>query len=213
MAAGPERSSNSHNRDLKAYVSPDLLEAAQASPNATFDVIIQGARDESTAEVAGEVGDARKHDPGRGVGLRKRFRSLSAVAAQLTGRQIMRLARRSDIGAITSDAPVRLSTYWSKQRWPYVAGFNGVWNGAARRTPRRSRSWTRASRPRAPTSAAAWPPQVNMTSLQPNSPGDGRGHGTFVAGIAAGDAGRATPAARPSRRSSPSTSWTTTAWR
>jgi serine protease AprX len=28
--------------------------------------------------------------------------------------------------------------------------------------------------------------QVNMTSLQPNSPGDGRGHGTFVAGIAAG---------------------------
>jgi serine protease AprX len=29
---------------------------------------------------------------------------------------------------------------------------------------------------------------VNMTSLTPNSPGDGRGHGTFVAGIAAGGA-------------------------
>ena len=27
---------------------------------------------------------------------------------------------------------------------------------------------------------------VNMTSLGPNSPGDGYGHGTFVAGIAAG---------------------------
>src|SRR5204863_5748276 len=27
-----------------------------------------------------------------------------------------------------------------------------------------------------------------FTTLQPNSPGDGRGHGTFVAGIAAGDA-------------------------
>ena len=95
MAAGAGRSSNSHNRDLKAYVSPDLLEKAQANPNATYDVIIQGARDESTAEVAAEVSDARDHDPGRGVGLRKRFRSLSAVAAQLTGRQIMRLARRS----------------------------------------------------------------------------------------------------------------------
>jgi serine protease AprX len=30
--------------------------------------------------------------------------------------------------------------------------------------------------------------QVTMTALKPNSPGDGRGHGTFVAGIAAGSA-------------------------
>src|SRR5438309_961930 len=30
--------------------------------------------------------------------------------------------------------------------------------------------------------------QVNLTSLAPNSPGDGYGHGTFVAGIAAGSA-------------------------
>jgi serine protease AprX len=31
---------------------------------------------------------------------------------------------------------------------------------------------------------------VNMTSLTPNAPGDGRGHGTFVASIAAGEAAR-----------------------
>jgi subtilisin family serine protease len=31
-------------------------------------------------------------------------------------------------------------------------------------------------------------PQVNLASLSPNSPGDGRGHGTFVAGVAAGSA-------------------------
>ena len=30
--------------------------------------------------------------------------------------------------------------------------------------------------------------QVTLTTLIPNSPGDGRGHGTFVAGLAAGDA-------------------------
>jgi serine protease AprX len=30
--------------------------------------------------------------------------------------------------------------------------------------------------------------EINLTSIQPNSPGDGRGHGTFVAGIAAGGA-------------------------
>ena len=190
MAAGAGRSSNSHNRDLKAYVSPDLLEKAQANPNATYDVIIQGARDESTAEVAAEVGEARNHDPGRGVGLRKRFRSLSAVAAQLTGRQIMRLARRSDIGAITSDAPVRLSEYWSNQRWPYVAGFYGVWNqAAAANAPAIAvvDSGIQAGRGDFGGRVVA---QVNMTSLLPNSAGDGRGHGTFVAGIAAGGADR-----------------------
>ena len=31
-------------------------------------------------------------------------------------------------------------------------------------------------------------PQVTLTSRTPNSPGDGRGHGTFVASIAAGSA-------------------------
>jgi serine protease AprX len=189
MAAGAGRSSNSHNEDLKAYVSPDLLEKAQASPNAIYDVIIQGASDESTAEVVDEVGDARDHDPGRGVGLRKRFRSLSAVAAQLTGRQILRLARRSDIGAITADAPVRLS-YWNKQRWPYVAGFHGLWNqAAAANAPAIAvvDSGIQASRGDFGGRVAA---QVTMTSLQPNSPGDGRGHGTFVAGIAAGGSDR-----------------------
>jgi subtilisin family serine protease len=30
--------------------------------------------------------------------------------------------------------------------------------------------------------------QVNLTSIGPNSSGDGYGHGTFVAGIAAGSA-------------------------
>src|SRR5438093_478089 len=37
--------------------------------------------------------------------------------------------------------------------------------------------------------------QVTMTSLPGNSPGDGRGHGTFVAGIAAGSASSYTGAA------------------
>src|SRR6185295_8766937 len=39
--------------------------------------------------------------------------------------------------------------------------------------------------------------QVVMTSLTPNSPGDGRGHGTFVAALAAGERpGRAGAAPR-----------------
>jgi serine protease AprX len=187
VAAGAGGSSRSHDTNIKAYLSPGLLEQAQESPNATFDVIVQGSRGENTAEVATEVRSAREHDPGRGVGLRDRFSSLSAVAAQLTGRQILRLARRSDVRAITSDAPVVLSGYSSKQRWPYVAGFHGVWDSpAAANAPAIAivDSGIQAGRTDFGGRVVA---QVNMTALQPNSPGDGRGHGTFVAALAAGE--------------------------
>ncbi len=85
--AGAGRSGASYDKGIKAYLSPGLLDAAKANPNSTFDVIVQGSGGESTAEVATEVRSARDHDPGRGVGVRNRFRSLSAVAAELTGRQ------------------------------------------------------------------------------------------------------------------------------
>ncbi|MGH9027981.1 MAG: S8 family serine peptidase, partial [Acidimicrobiia bacterium] len=184
VAAGAGGSSHSN---IKAYLSPGLLEQAKENPNGTFDVIVQGSRGENTAEVATEVRSARAHDPGRGVGLRDRFSSLSAVAAQLTGHQILRLARRSDVRAITTDAPVVLSGYSSKQRWPYVAGFHGVWDApVAANAPAIAivDSGIQASRSDFGGRVVA---QVNITALQPNSPGDGRGHGTFVAAIAAGE--------------------------
>ena len=192
MAAGAGSSSTSHDTRIRAYLSPGLLEQTQGSPNATFNVIIQGSRGETSAEVAADVISARQADPGRGVGLRKRFRSVNGVAAQLTGRQILRLAQRRDVRAITKDAPVTLSGYTSTQRWPYVAGFHGVWNtAAAANAPAIAvvDSGIQTGRSNFGTRIAA---QVNLTSIQPNSAGDGRGHGTFVAAIAAGEkSGRA----------------------
>ena len=187
MAAGAGRSSDTRDLGIRAYLSPGLLEQAQGSPKATFDVIVQGSRGETSAEVAADVSSARTADPGRGVGLRKRFRSVSGVAAELTGRQILRLARRPDIRAITSDAPIQLAGYMSYQRWPYVAGFHGVWNTtAAANAPAIAvvDSGIQAGRSDFGTRIAA---QVNMTSLTANSAGDGRGHGTFVAAVAAGE--------------------------
>ncbi|HXV34604.1 MAG TPA: S8 family serine peptidase [Gaiellaceae bacterium] len=172
---------------IRAYLSPGLLDQVQASPNAMYNVIVQGSRGETSAEVAADVTSARKADPGRGVGLRKRFRAVSGVAAQLTGRQILRLARRPDVRAITADAPVQLAGYTSSQRWPYVAGFHGVWNQpAALNAPAIAivDSGIQASRSDFGGRVVA---QVNLSSLQANSSGDGRGHGTFVAAIAAGE--------------------------
>jgi serine protease AprX len=187
MAAGAGRSSNPHDLEVRAYLSPGLPEKAQASPNATFDVIIEGSRGETTAEVAADVRSARLSDPGRGVGVRDRFRAISGVAAQLTGRQIVRLAQRPDVRAITSDAPVVLSGYSSEQRWPYVAGFHDLWDEpASKNAPTIAVVDSGIQAGRADFGGRVLG-QVNLTSILPNSPGDGRGHGTFVAAIAAGE--------------------------
>lgn len=183
--AGPGK--GKHGDEYQAHLSPGLLEAAKASPKAKFDVIVQG-RNESSAGVATEVADARAEHPGKGVGVRKRFASVDGVAAQLTGRQILKLAHEDDIGAITSDVPVVLSGYSNKQRWPLVTGVKKVWEtSTGRQLPAIAvvDSGVDASRPDFGSRVLT---QVTMTSLVPNSPGDGRGHGTFVAGIAAGSA-------------------------
>src|SRR6266542_1857357 len=103
------------------------------------------------------------------------------------------LAKKSGL-TITPDATVRLSgmTNYSSQLWPYVSGDAWLWGSSL------------SPAPQAPTIAVIdsgidanradfdggnrVAAQVNLSSMTPNSPGDGRGHGTFVAGIAAGSA-------------------------
>ena len=173
---------------LKAYLSPGLLNAATAAPDKTFNVIVQGTPGKSTADVASQVKDTMVEVPGKGVGLRLRYSLINGAAAQLTGKQILTLARRSGIATITYDAPVVLTGLSSKQRWPFVSGVQKFWaSGSSVQTPTIAivDSGIDASRADFGGRVVA---QVNLTSLAPNSPGDGRGHGTFVAGIAAGSA-------------------------
>jgi serine protease AprX len=190
LAAPVAATADSGKQELAAYLSPGLYEAAQANPKGTFDVIVQG-REESSAGVASEVGEAREDHPGKGVGVRKRFATVQGVAAQLTGKQILKLAEEDDIAAITADAPVRLSSFSTGQQWPYAAGVvKSWWDNATNLslsypTIAVVDSGIDAARP---DFAGRVVREVNLTSIQPNSAGDGRGHGTFVAGIAAGAA-------------------------
>jgi serine protease AprX len=90
------------------------------------------------------------------------------------------------VAAITRDAPVVLSSY-SLQRWPYAANLHWLWNSyATSKAPAIAvvDSGIQTGRSDFGTRIAA---NVNLSSLSGNSAGDGRGHGTFVAGIAAGN--------------------------
>ena len=89
-----------------AYVPQPLHDAAVASPSANFSVIVQGRPAASAAGVAASVQAEEGKTPGDEQGIHRRFRSISAVAAQLTGSQVLWLERRDDIVAITLDAPL-----------------------------------------------------------------------------------------------------------
>lgn len=165
-------------RSSDAYVTPSLLSAARANAAGDFDVIVQGKGGNQAAKAVADVlGLAKKQV--------KDLRSIDGVAVQLNGAQVLALAADKHVSAVTADARVRLSATTiapSNEKWPYVTGVN-KYGSAPAATIAIVDSGIDASRPEFAGRIAA---NVNLSQLSGNSPGDGRGHGTFVAGIAAG---------------------------
>jgi serine protease AprX len=162
---------------LGAFVAPNVLTSAQAHPADTLSVIVQGRGGNQAAKAVSDV-------LGTSMKSAKQFTLIDGVAVDLTGAQILTLATDKHVTAITADARVRLSTAAlpSTEKWPYVTGVN-KYSGAPAATIAIVDSGIDATRPEFAGRIVA---NVNLTSLPGNSAGDGRGHGTFVAGIAAG---------------------------
>jgi serine protease AprX len=173
----------------RALVPASLLSEAEAHPSQVFSVIVQGSRGTKSKAVAGAVGNSTHAKPGRAKGLKKSFTSLSGVSADLTGAQILDLAKRPGILAITLDSRVRLSAlYTNDQTWVDSAGISDFFTGNALSSlnvPTIAVVDSGVAGGRTDFGGRVFK-QVTMTNLAPNSSGDGRGHGTFVAGIAAG---------------------------
>jgi serine protease AprX len=165
------------------FISPGLLTKASTDPGKKLHVIVQSRNG---------VSDALDSVNGLGVDLRRRLASANAVAIDITAGKLASLAKQSGL-TVTPDATVHLTAAnSSSQLWPYVSGDAWLWGSSAN------------SAPQAPTIAvidsgidanradfdggSRVAAQVNLSSMTPNSPGDGRGHGTLVAGIAAGSA-------------------------
>ncbi len=176
--------------ELKAFVTPTLLKAARANPAKKFFVIVQGDGRENAADVERRVEKTQDGAPAPQVS--KRFGLISGVSVKLSGKHILRLASSSHIRAITPDGPVELLNYSNKQKWAHVAAVARFWGAASTGTLKPPTiavvdSGIEKNRSDFSNGARVIHEQV-MTSLSTNSPGDGRGHGTFVAGIAAGSA-------------------------
>jgi serine protease AprX len=199
MVAGPLAPiGESKTKDYDAFVTPTLLESAQANPDKLFHVIVQGDGSRSSAFVTrlvateaakGSGGSSENTDRFYRKQLRAQFTSVNGLAAQLPGRLIVRLADQKGVAAITPDGPVEFA-YQNKQKWAHVSEVARLW---------RNLEWGYVRPPaiaivdsgiEANRADFGWGSRVVhqrvMTSLAGNSAADGRGHGTFVAGLAAG---------------------------
>jgi serine protease AprX len=171
------------------FIAPSLLAEAQSSPNELVAVIIQSVDGDSRA--AGAFKDAAKTDADH-ESMRGRYKFVDAVAVTLKAKKMKFLARIPGL-TVTPDSPVRLSALpSSEQVWPTASGVRPLWSTSSKTAPKAPTiavvdSGIDANRPDFDNGARVVA-NVNMTTLLPNSPGDGRGHGTFVAGIAAGSA-------------------------
>jgi len=172
------------------FISPGLLQNASKNPGQKIHVIIQSSDGAS---------GAAESVKGLGADIRRTLQSAGAVAVDITAGKLASLAKQSGL-TITPDSPVQLSaTPSSTQMWPYSSGNAWLWGSATNPAPQAPTiavvdSGIEANRADfdGGSRVAA---QVNLASMTPNSPGDGRGHGTFVADIAAGSAAGAAGAA------------------
>jgi serine protease AprX len=199
LASSVDSRAGNGNNPAGAYVAPALLTAAQTDATQIFKVIVQGATGHRPDDLAGDLQTAAAIAPSAALGLTRNLATVNGAAAEVTGKQLLKLARMPGITAITSDDPVRLvGGLLSTQQWPAVSGVSKGWsnvtNGSLPPLPAIAVVDSGVDASRADFSGRVVQ-QVNLTSLTGNSAGDGYGHGTFVAGIAAGSASGYTGAA------------------
>jgi serine protease AprX len=164
----------------QTYVAPGVFQAAQG--NSKIRVIIQstaGARDADDA--------AKKTGEGS---ILKRLDQMGMVVAELPAGRIQSLSKREGL-TVTLDAPVKKADYTSTQLWPHQNGVAKLWGTTLAPAPQAPAiaiidSGIEKSRLDFDLGQRVIARQVFGSSS--GSSVDGRGHGTFVAGIAAGSA-------------------------
>ena len=185
--AGSASSINSGPGSSSAVVPASLLAAAAANPLNQFDVIVQGTKDRSVSDTGKEV----TNENGK---LKRKFLSLNGVQASISGKDLLKLASNSHVAAITRNVPVRATSYQDSTMWMDSTDMSILQNAFDPNTGE-----VTGPAPQAPAIAivdsgvearsdfgSRLVASVNICSLCNDSVADAEGHGTMVAGVAAG---------------------------
>ena len=188
--AGAGKGSNKPS-STPSYVDAYLTGMAENHPNTLVNAMIQ------STEGVNDARDAFKHaDRTDSVldseGVKDSYKFVSSVAVTVKAKKIPVIAKKPGL-TITHDSTVELSSVpTSGQLWPTASGVRPFWwdeGITTANTPAIAIVDSGIDKNRADFDMGARViKEVNLTTLANNSPGDGRGHGTFVAGIAAGSA-------------------------
>ena len=171
----------------RTWISPGLLRGAKQHPNQYVRVIIQSTNGRISPALSAVTHLGQYADDDRD-GLNRRLSLIDGVAVTVRASAVPKLLKLRDL-IVTPDVQVHVSGYSSAQLWPYETGLSKGWGGgdappvSTMPTIAVVDSGIQANRPDFVSRVLA---SVKFGTLPDDSPGDGRGHGTFVAGIAAG---------------------------
>ena len=171
-------------------VPQSLLDAAAAQPDALFRVVVQGGQGTRSAAVGDAVTAVRAALPSGATKLRRKFTSIDGVAATLTGKQILRLAKWRGISSITPDTTLRTTGYENGEMWRQTSNLQQLsvppGTGPLPQAPAIAIIDSGIDAARSADFGSRVVASVNVSSRAPGATGDQQGHGTMVAGVAAG---------------------------
>jgi serine protease AprX len=205
---------------VRALVPGDLISAAQANEDAKFAVIVQGETRGNSKQLADNIRNEVSSGSGNGMGRFKHlYSSINGVSAEVTGKELLKLARHPHVAAITRDEPLALvgDGDWDVNdpddagMWRDVLSAESLWDQPAvtcavsllgvKLDPSCVPSLG-SKAPQAPAIAifdsgidasktadfgSRVVARANFASTEPSATGDPMGHGTMVAGVAAGN--------------------------
>ena len=106
-----------------ALVPAALLAQATANPLQTFHVIVQGTKGNSSKTVASDVQATSKNGK-----LKRKFLSISGVSADLSGSDLLKLAKNPHVSAITPDTALKATAYQDSTMWASSADVAPLWS-------------------------------------------------------------------------------------
>ena len=176
--------------NLKAYVPDTLLSAIQQNPTQSFDVILQGDRKQGARgfiqRILADQSSAVDENVQSGD-VKQLFTSIDGAQLTLTGKQILRVAKDGIAQSIVPNETVKAQGYSNPQAWTSAVNVWPNWNWPPSNAPTIAIVDSGIQKYRTDFGSRVLA-RVDFTSTGTNSSGDGYGHGTFVAGIAADSA-------------------------
>ncbi|HEX2495357.1 MAG TPA: S8 family serine peptidase [Gaiellaceae bacterium] len=195
LAAGARKDNQRQVRPAaNTYIDQVLLAKANSTPNELVPVVIQAAQGMGTASDAfhdADHSDESQKGKDDAERVNRKLRFIGSLAVELKAKKMSHLARIPGL-TVTYDAPVKLTGYTSRQLWTTASGVKPLWDAlpaTGQKMPAIAIVDSGIDKNRVDFDMGARViDDVVITQLKPNAQGDGRGHGTFVAGIAAGSA-------------------------